>query len=185
MTDSIRFFVGLSLVILIASSGCGPASSEAEMGAAREAMGKARSFSAEELATSDWNEAMEAWEEGQAAVEQGKPAKTHFLTAKSRFEKTAQIAKSHHDRILEDVSKMRQTISERAERIQTALDGKQVSSKVRGEIAPILAEVEEGSQSIKELLEQGSLMKAGDTAREIQKKVYGAELILQGKEPAS
>ena len=80
---------------------------------------------------------------------------------------------------------MQQTISERAERIQTALDSKRMSSKIRGEITPILAEVEAGSQTIRELLEQGSLLKANDTAREMQNKVYGAELILEGKSPPS
>ena len=183
MKDSSRFFVGLTFLVLITCYGCGPANSEAEMNAAQEAMENASSFSAEELATSDWNDAVQAWEEGQAAVEQGKSAKTHFLRAKSRFEKTAEIAKSRYDQMLEDVSKMQETINERVEGIQTALDGRNVSSKARKEITPMLAEVEAGSKSINELLEQGSLLEARDTAREIQKKVYNAELIMEGKKP--
>jgi len=183
MKDSIRFFIGLSLLVFIACYGCSPENSEAEMKAAQEAMANARSFSAEELAASDWDEAMQAWEEGQTAVEQGKPSKTHFLKAKSRFEKTAGIAKSHYDRISEDVTKMQQTIGEGIKYIQSALDNRRLSSRVRKEITPILAEAEAGSESLNELLEQGSLLKANDTAREIQKKIYNARSIMEGKTP--
>jgi hypothetical protein len=184
MKDSIRFFVGLSLLILIACYGCGPASSEAEMKGAQEAMEAARSFSAEELAPSDWNEAIQAWEEGQTAVKQGKSSKTLFLKAKSRFEKTAKIAKSHYDRISEEVSNMQQSISKRTESMKAALEVRRLSSKVRKEVTPILAEVNAGSASINELLEQGNLLQARDMAREIQNKVYNAELIMEGKKPA-
>lgn len=184
MKDSIRFFVGLSLLILITCYGCGPASSEAEMKDAQEAMENARSFSAEELAPSDWDEAMQAWEEGQTAVKQGKSAKTIFLKAKSRFDKTAAIAKSHYDRISGEVENMQESIGKRTESMKGALEVRRLSSKVRKEVTPILAEVEAGSASINELLEQGNLLQARDMAREIQNKVYNAELIMEGKKPA-
>jgi len=184
MKDSIRFFVGLSLLSLIACFGCGPASSEAEMKAAQEAMEEARSFSAEELATSDWNDALQAWEEAQTAVEQGKSAKTLFLTAKSRFDKTAKIAKSHHERVLGEISEMQNTINERMQEIQSALDAQLLSSRAQKEIKPIMAEVEAGSASVNELLDQGSLLEASDLAREVQKKVYNAQLIMEGKKPS-
>lgn len=184
MKDSIRFFIGFSLFVLVACYGCGPASSEAEMKAAQEAMEEAKSFSAEELATSDWNDAMQAWEEAQTAVEQGKSAKTLFLTAKSRFEKTAKIAKSHHERISGEISEIQKTISERMEEIQSALDAKLLSSRTQKEIKPILAEVEAGSESVNELIGQGSLLEANDLAREVQKKVYNAQLIMEGEKPA-
>jgi hypothetical protein len=183
MKDSTRFFVGLGLLALIACLGCGPASSEAEMKAAQDAMEEARNFSAEELAASDWNDALQAWEEAQTAVEQGKSAKTLFLTAKSRFEKTAKIAKSHHERISGEVSAMQEKIAERMEEIQSALDARLLSSRIQKEIKPILAEVEAGRVSINELLDQGSLLEASDLAREVQKKVYNAELIMEGKKP--
>ena len=183
MKDSIRFFVGLNLLILITCFGCGPASSEAEMKAAQEAMEVAKSFSAEDLATSDWNDAIQAWEEAQAAVEQGKSAKTLFLTAKSRFEKTGKIAKSHHERISGEVSNMQGTINEGMNELQSALDAKLISSRAQKEIKPIMEEVEAGSESINELLDQGSLLEASDLARDLQKKVYNAQLIMEGKKP--
>jgi len=183
MKDSIRFFVGLNLLVLITCFGCGPASSEAEMKEAQEAMEAAKSFSAEDLAASDWNYAMEAWEEAQTAVEQGKTAKTLFVTAKSRFETTAKIAKSHHERISGEISEMQEKIKERMQEIQSALDAKLLSSRAQKEIMPIMAEVEAGSESINELLGQGSLLEASDLAREVQKKVYNAQLIMEGKKP--
>jgi hypothetical protein len=184
MRDSIRFFVGLSLLFLIAFYGCGAANSEAEMKAAQEAMESARSYDAQDLATADWDEAMQAWEEAQTAVQQGKSAKTHFLKAKSRFEKTAGIAKSRYDQILEEVSNMQQSISEKVQGVEAALDRGRVSSSVRKEITPIMAEVKAGSDSIDEFLKQGSVLKARDTARDVQKKVYNAQLVMAGKKPA-
>ena len=184
MRDSIRFFVGLSFLVLIACYGCGPANSDAEMKGAQEAMESARSFDAQDLAAADWDEAMQAWEQGQAAVKQGKSAKTHFLKAKSRFEKTAAIAKSRYDQIQGEVSNMQQTISQGVERVELALDRVGASSSVRKEITPILAEVKAGFDSIEKLLGQGSVLKARDTARDVQKKVYNAQLIMEGKKSA-
>ena len=183
MNGSSRFFVGLSFLVLISCYGCGAGSSDLEMKEAQQAMENARSFSAETLASSDWDEAMKAWEQGQAALKEGKSAKTHFLRAKSRFEKTAEIAKSYYDQIAEDVSKMQQAINERTEKIQSALDRGRLSSRVRNQIKPILADVETGTQSIDSLLQQGDLLKARGTARELQKNIYNAELIMEGKKP--
>jgi hypothetical protein len=183
MNGSTRFFVGLSLLALISCYGCGAGSSDLEMKEAQQAMEQARKFSAEALASSDWDEAMKAWEQGQEALKEGKSAKAHFLRAKSRFEKTAEIAKSYYDQISEDVSKMQQAVNERTERVKFALDRESLSSKVRNQIKAILADVEAGTQSISSLLQHGDLLKARDAARELQKNIYNAELIIEGKEP--
>jgi hypothetical protein len=181
MNDSIRFFMGLSLLVFF--SGCGAGSSELEMKEAQQAMENAQSFSAEALASSDWDEAMKAWEEAQAALKEGKSAKSHFLRAKSRFEKTAEIAKAYHDQISGEVKKIQETINRQIETTKSALDRRRLSSKVRNQIQAILADAESGAMSLESLLQQGDLLKARDTARELQKKLYNAELIMEGKEP--
>jgi len=184
MKSSIRFFVGFSLLILIVLYGCGVEKSEAEMKAAQQAMDNARSFAAEELAAANWQEAMQAWDQGQAAVKDGKPAKTFFLRAKSRFEKTAAIAKARRDDVAKEVSTMQQTINERCSVIKTALETGKLTPKVQNQIKPLMAEVDTGNQSIVSLVEKGDYLKAKSTARDVQKKVYNAELIMAGKKPA-
>jgi hypothetical protein len=185
MKNSIRFFIGFSLLVLIGCYSCGVENSEAEMKAAQQAMDNAKSLHAEDLATSNWNEAMQAWDQGQAAVKEGKPAKTFFIRAKSRFDKTATIAKAHRDEISKEISDMQVTINERYAKVKTALEGGKLASRVQKQIKPIAAEVEAGNTSINDLVSQGDYLKARATAREVQKKVYNAELILAGKKPAS
>jgi len=183
MKNSIRFFVGFSLLILIVLYGCGVEKSEAEMKAAQQAMDNARSFSAEELATANWQEAMQAWDQGQAAVKEGKPAKTFFLRAKSRFEKTAAIAKARRDAVSKEVSTMQQMINERCSVIKTALETGKLTPKVQNQLKPLMTDVDTGNQTIVSLISQGDYVKARSAALEVQKKVYNAQQIMAGKKP--
>jgi hypothetical protein len=155
------------------------------MKAAQQAMDNAKSVRAEELAASNWKEAMQAWDQGEAAVKEGKPAKTYFIKAKSRFEKTATIAKAQRDVVAKDVSEMQATINERFSKVKAALEKGKLNSRAQSQIKPIIAEVEAGNQSIDSLVSQGDYLKARATAREVQKKVFNAELIAAGKKPAS
>ena len=184
MKNSIRFFIGFSLLVLVVSYGCS-VSSEAEMKAAQEAMNAAKSMHADELAASNWNEAMQSWYQGEAAVKEGKPAKTYFLRAKSRFEKTITIAKARRDDVAREVSDMQQTIGERLAKVKTALTSGRLTSRVQNQIKPLVAEVESGSETIGTLIGQEDFVKARATAKDIQKKIFNAELILAGKKPAS
>jgi hypothetical protein len=183
MKNSCRFFVGFSLLVLIAFYGCGGGKPEAEIQAAQQAMDKAKSFHAEELAASNWNEAMQAFIQGEAAVKEGKPSKTYFLRAKSRFEKTAAIAKAHQDDLAKEVSEMQMTTAERFSKVKAAIAKGGVKPKVLKQVNPIVAEAEAGTASVASLVSQGDFLKARTTAKEVQKKVYNAELILAGKKP--
>jgi hypothetical protein len=183
MKNSIRFFIGFSLLVLIACYGCSE-NSEEEMKAAQAAMDNAKSFHAEELAASNWKDAMQAWDEGDAAVKQGKPAKTFFLRARSRFEKTAAIAKARQDILSKEVQEMQQTISERIAKVQTALESGRLIPGVQTQIKPLMTDVKSGAASLDNLVSQQDYLKARELAKEIQTKIYNAELILAGKKPA-
>lgn len=185
MRKSSRLLIGCGLFVMIASNGCSYKVPEAEMKAAQEAMEQARSLHAEELASSNWKDAMEAWEEAQAAVKETKPAKSLFLRAKSRFEKASKIAKSSGEDVKKEVGDIQLSISERLSKVKAALEKGGLSAKVRKEIAPLAAEADEAAGSIEELLSQGELIKARDLAKETQRKIYNAELILAGKKPSS
>ena len=181
MKNSTRFFVGISLLVLLVCYGCGVAKPEAEMKAAQAAMDKAKAVFAEDLAPTNWKEAMTAWDQGQAAVEQGKPAKTHFLRAKSRFEKTASIAQAAGADMAKEIAAIQTTIGERLGKVNSALDRRQAPARILAQVKPLAAEVEEGAASVESLASQGNHLKAMVLARDTQAKVYKAELLLAGK----
>jgi Domain of unknown function (DUF4398) len=185
MKYSTRFFVGCSLLILVVCYSCGVPSSKEEMKAAQQAMDSAKSLHAEDLAASNWNEAMQTWEQGEAAVKEGKSAKTFFLRAKSRFEKSAAIAKSQRDVLSRDVSEMQLAIGERVSKVKAALEKGKVSSKVQKQIKPIIADVEKEKESLDGLASQGDFLKARTLGKQIQAKIFNAELIMAGKKPVS
>ena len=184
MKNSMRFFVGISLLVLVACYGCGAENSKAEMMAAQQAMEKAKSVFAEDLAPSNWLEAMQAWEQGQAAVLEGKPAKTYFLRAKSRFEKTAAIAKSTGDNMAKEIGSTQQSINERLSKVQMALERGGMSSKVAKQVKPVAVEVQEGTLTLDSLVSQGNYLKARTLAQDLMTKIYNAELMIAGKKAA-
>jgi len=185
MKNSTRFFVVCSLLMPVFCCSCGAPSSEKEKQAARQAMDTARSLPAEARAASDWREAMKAWEQGEAAVKEGKNAKTYFLKAKSRFEKTAAIAKSQSDYLSREVSDMQLSINERLSKVKAAIERGRVSPKIQKPINAILEEVEQASESLDNLAGQGDFLKARTLAKETQAKIYNVELITAGKKPVS
>jgi len=151
------------------------------MNEAQKAMDKAKSVFAEDLASSNWQEAMQAWEQGQAAVKAGKPSKTFFIRAKSRFEKTAAIAKATGERLSKEIQNMQLSIGERYSKIKTGMERGKYPSKLQAQIKPLMAEIEEGNATLDSLLSQGNYPKANSLAREIQTKLYNSERIIAGK----
>lgn len=183
MKNSIGFFVGSSLLILVACYGCGAPSSEVEMKAAQQAMDSAKSFHAESLAASNWNDAVIAWEQGQAAVKEGKPAKAFFLRAKSRFEKTAAIAKANSEVMSREVSQMQTAITDALSNIKADLAKGRISAKIQKQIKPMVTEADQGIEPLAKLVSEGDFLKAKTLARDIQSKLYNARLIAAGKKP--
>jgi hypothetical protein len=183
MKNSIGFFVVISLLLLIACYSCGAPSSEVEMKAAQAAMENAKSLHAETLAASNWNDAIMAWEQGQAAVKEGKSAKTFFLRAKSRFEKTAAIAKSNGETMSREVSQMQTGIDDALSAIKADLERGRMSAKTQKQVKPMVAEAEKDMESLGKLVADKDFMKAKILAKEIQAKVYNARLIAAGKKP--
>ena len=183
MKNLIRFFVGGSLLMLVACYGCGAPSSEVEMKAAQQAMDSAKSFHAESLAASNWNEAVIAWEQGEAAVKEGKSAKAFFLRAKSRFEKTAAIAKANSEVMSREVTQMQTAINDALSKIKADLEKGRISAKIQKQIKPMVAEADQSIEPLAKLVNDGDFLKAKTMARDIQSKLYNARLIAAGKKP--
>jgi len=185
MKNSIRFFVGCSLLLLIVCYSCGVPSSEKEKNAAQQAMDNAKSLHAEDFAAANWMDAMLAWDQGEAAVQEGKPARAFFIRAKSRFEKAAAIAKSQGAVWSREVSDIQLAIAERFSKIKAALEKGRMPSKIQKQINAVVADVEKAKESLDSLVAKGELVKAKALAKETQTKLYNAELIMAGKKPVS
>ena len=181
MKNLTRFFVASCLLILLACYGCGVENSDVEMKQAQDSMDQAKSLHADDVTPTDWKEAVQIWDQAQTAVKNGKPAKTLFLRAKNRFDKIAVIAKSRNEMFSKDLSEMQTTINSRYEKVKKALEGGKLNAKVQGQVKTIALEIEEGNASISTLVNQGNYLKAVTKAKEVQTKVYNAELILNGQ----
>ncbi len=182
MKNSVRFFLGVSLLVLTLCYGCGE-NYQADMQAAQQAMDAAKAVFAEDLVPLDWKEAMKVWDQAQAAIKDGKPSVTYFKRAKSRFEKTAKLAKSSGDAMAQDVTAMQGTIGERLGKMKDRLDGSRVPGKVANQVKPLVAELQEGTTTLDNLMSQRNYLKAKMLAKDLQSKVYTAELIMAGKKP--
>lgn len=179
----IRFCISLSLLVLLASYGC-RGSSEIEMKKARQAMDEAKNLHTDSLAPTDFQKAQKAWDHAQAAQKEGNTAtaKVLFVSAKIYFGKAADIAKSKRDALSRELSAMQLMISSNLDQVKRDLSKGNLSPKQRGRVKAIMSEVEKSNKSISELVKQEDLPKAVATAKDVQTKIYHAQLILAGKE---
>jgi hypothetical protein len=177
-----RFYVSLILAVLLISYGCS-GSSKIEMTEAQDALDHARNLHADNLAPTDFQKAQKAWDSGQAAEKEGKTgkAKVLFTSAKIFFDKAADIAKSRQDDLSRKLSEMQLRISKNFDRVRSDLTRNDLSPKQRSQVLAIVSEVEEDNDAISELVIQEDLLKAVATAKEVQTKIYHAQLILAGK----
>jgi|WetSurSiteA1Bulk_404760.scaffolds.fasta_scaffold08680_3 hypothetical protein len=181
----IRFYVSLSLLILLALYGCG-GSSEVEMKQAQRAMDKAKDLHADDLAPTDFQQAQKAWDHAQAAEKEGKTgtAKVLFTSAKIFFGKAADIAKAKRDAMIRELDAMQLTIGRNFDQVKNDLLMNNLSTKQQDRVRAIASEVEEGNAAIGKLLAEDDLRKAVATAKDVQTKVYNAQLILAGQSPS-
>jgi len=178
------FYISLGLLIMFASYGCG-GSAEVEMMQARQAMDKANGLHAADLASTEFQQAQKAWDHGQSAEKEGKTAtaKVLFSSAKIYFGKASDIAVSKHDSLSRELKAMQLLISQNLDKVQSDLSVNPLSAGQKGQVKAIVSEVEGDNASIKKLVAQEDLLKAVAMAKEVQSKIYNAQLILAGQNP--
>jgi hypothetical protein len=178
----IRFYISLSFLILLASYGC-RGSSEADMKQAQMAMDEAKILHADVLAPTDFQQARKTWDHAQAAARDGKTAtaKVLFVSAKIYFGKASDIAKSKRDALLRELNGMQLVIDSNFDQVNSDLANSNLSPKLQRQVKTIVAEVNEDNASIHKLVDQEDFLKAVATAKEVQTKIYRAQLILAGK----
>jgi hypothetical protein len=157
------------------------------MNQARLTMDKARVLHADKLAPADFQQAQRSWDKAQAADKEGNTgaAKVLFTSAKINFGKAADIAKSRQDALSRELIGMQLVISDNFDQVKRDLTKKNLSPEKRSRVNAIVSEVQKDNASIRDLVEQEDLPKAVATAKEVQGKIYIAQLILAGKNPKS
>lgn len=178
----IRFYIGASLLILLAAYGCG-GSSEIERKQAQSAMDKAKSYRADSLAATDFQQAQKSWDHAEAAEKEGKTdaAKVLFSNARITFGKAAQIAKGRQDSLSRDLAQMQGMIASNFDQVQSDLSRGNLSPEQLNKVRAIVAEVQTDKASITSLMLENDLLKAVSAAKEVQTKIYNAQLILAGQ----
>ena len=181
----IRFFLGLSLLILLASYGCGRPSVEVDMKEAQAAMERAKSVHADVLAPTDFQEAQKNWEGAQAAEKEGKTdtAKVRYGNARIYFYKSAGIANSKKEALSRELSAMKLLIDDNLNKVKDSLSKGSLSPQLRSQVKAIASEVEKDNATISKLVDQEDLVKAVEIAKDVQLKVYNAQLALDGQLP--
>jgi hypothetical protein len=181
----IRFCISISLLVLLASYGCG-GSSEIDMKQAQQAMDRAKSLRADSLAPADFQRARQAWDHAQAAEKEGKTdtAKVLFSSANIYFGKAADIAKAKQDSLSRELDAMQRMITSNFDQVKSDLSRNNLPPRQQGQVRAIVSEVEESNASIRNLMNQKDLLKAVATAKEVQTKIYNAQLILAGQKPS-
>ncbi len=179
---NIRFYVSLTLLILLAYCGC-RGSSEIEMKQALNAMDQAKELRADVFAPTDFQKAQENWEHALAAEKEGRTgnAKVLFSSAKIFFGKAADIAKSKREALSKELDRLQIAVGANLAQVKIDLSTKALSPKQRSQVEALVSEVDEGNASIKKMQAKEELAQAIATAKELQTKIYHAQLILAGQ----
>jgi hypothetical protein len=180
-----RFFISLSFLVLLASYGCG-GSSEVEMRQAQQAMDKAKDLHADNLASTEFQQAQKAWDHAQSAEKAGKTdtAKVLFSSAKIYFGKAADIAEARQASLSRELSAMQLLIKSNFEQVQSDLSMNRLPPGQHAQVRAISSGVEKDNASILKLVKQEDLPKAVALAKDVQTKIYKAQLILAGQSPS-
>ena len=170
------------LVLMLALYGCG-GSAAIEMKEARTAMDQARLLHADRYAQADFEQARKAWDHAQTADKEGQTstAKVLYTSAKIYFGKARDIAQSKQDALTRELDAMQLLISKNFDEVKNDLSKNKLSSSQRSRVKAIVSEIEEGKAAIADLVIQEDLPKAVAAAKDVQTKIYHAQLILAGQ----
>lgn len=178
----IRSYCCLGLLVLLTAYGCG-GSAEMERKQAQSAMDEAKTYHAEKYAPSDFEKAQTAWEHALTSEKEGKTdgAKVLFTSAKIFFGKAADIARSKQEALSRELDTMQIGISKNLDQVRSDLSGSALSPKQRSQVEAIVPQVEKDLESVGKLANEKDLPKAVALAKEVQTKIYHAQLILAGQ----
>lgn len=180
----IRLYSSLGLLAMLSLCGCG-GSSDVEMRAAEDAMNRAQSAHAELLAPTEFQEAQKTWEHAQAAAKEDKisSAKVLFASAKIYFTKAAASAKNNREALTRQLDSLEMAINSNFDQVKSDLSKTKLSAKDHEQVKAIAAEIVKDQAMISKLESEHDLIRAVAAAKEVQTKIYNAQLILAGQKP--
>ncbi len=182
-----RLFIYFGLLSLLAAYGCGRPSVEVDMKEAKAAMERAISVHADVLAPFDFEEAKKNWDGAQTATQEGKTdtAKVRYGNARIYFYKSVEIANSKKEALSRELSAMRLLIDDNLGKVKDSLSNGSISPRLRSQVKAIASEVEKDNAAINKLVDEQNYLQAVELARNVQVKVYNAQLALDGQSPKS
>lgn len=181
MTRSHRILaaIGLLLLPLLASYGCGTQPPVEEPKLAQAAMDQAKTVQADKLASLDWGNAMAKMKDAELMVKKSRnaDAKTFYLQAKSRFENAYKIAKDRRDGLVREVDEARSAIASNYSKLKAQVARARGKAKKDGEAS--CAEIEQSMADMDKAVTDGDVIKAKLMSKDIGDKIYKTALALE------
>jgi hypothetical protein len=148
-------------------------------------MEEARSLKADDLAPADFQQAQKAFARAQAVAKEGNAdtAKVLFVSAKIYFNKSAVIARGKRDALSRELRGIQIQIKRNFNEMQNDISRSDLPARLQGQVRAIASEVEKENASITTLVDQEDFVKAIATAKDVQTKIYNAQLILARQSP--
>ena len=177
MTHVPRYLFVSGVLFALVCAGCA-SYPEAQLKEAQAAMDEALKLQPEIFAPGNWQEAKKTWDDAQALLSQQKygQAGPLFLTAKSRIEKAASIAKGKREAVLKEVTQAQQEINTRHAVLRSDLSASRLSGSARKNLEDCCNQLQQQIDRLNAEMEQGDLIKAQATAKDSLKLVYEGQL---------
>lgn len=173
----------LAFSLALLAAGCSSPPDE-QMNLAQKAMDQAKEQHAAEFAPTEWRNAESAWQQAKSLYDKQSygEAGTLFVTAKSRFEKARNVAKSERDAVLRDVQGLEKTIDLRYKALKTGIDNSRASLSAARQksLDESCKNLDTAVGRLKAEIEQGEYTAAKTTAQTTVRMVYEAEKELDG-----
>lgn len=179
---SFSYRPGILLLILVVMFAISCASRpDAELQLAQQAMEEAQALQAADFAAADWQDANKIWDEAQTALadESYGNARALLVTAKTRFEKAASIAKSNREMVLQEVQALQTPLNQGLISLKSSVAAARLSAAARKEIEQAAGEVESAIQEFNAQMDQGELAKARISGQEAMKKLNEVQMRLE------
>jgi hypothetical protein len=176
--------IGIVVVLLIASYGCGGGKPpEEEQKAAQQAMEQAKKVQAEKLAIVDWGQASQSLADADKSLKINRygDARMFYTRAKSRFENTYKVAKAKYDSLLREADENQTQINKHYGIVKTQLTSSRVPAKVKKELEGTCAEYEKSIEEINNFRSNGDAIRAKLNSQDLLKKIYDTEKSLETK----
>jgi hypothetical protein len=176
--------MGLIFLAAMFVCGCG-GSAELDMRQAKDAMENAKRVYAGKFAPENYEKAQKAWDHAEAAEKDGSndKAKVLYSSAKIFFGKAAEIAVAKQDALTRQISSMQLLINENLGKVRNDLLTGNLSSTQRSQVRRIVSEVDKDKATIAKLAAQKDLVEAVALSKDVQTKIYHAQLIIAGQTP--